>query len=123
MKSPILVCIALVAPWGLHGVAQELMPVPLPQIVNDGRGKPAQLRIEPGKWYLLELSGVGKEESARVSGSYLVDEEGKVRLHFLGQVRIGGLTIQEAERAIEKHFKKGGHYSRPRVRLKPDRKR
>lgn len=117
------VLIALGVLWGLQGFAGELIQERCPPVVGQGKDQPDQVRIEPESVYCLELLGVPEKERARVSGKYFVNKEGKIRLYKVGQIKLGGMAIREAEEAIEDHFKKDGIYPDPRVLLKPDKKR
>ncbi len=62
-------------------------------------------RISPGE--LLEIRVAGTLRGEPIEGIHLVEPSGKVALGLsYGKTEIKGLTLQEAETAIEKHLKK-----------------
>lgn len=60
---------------------------------------------------------VKEEEEA----DYLVDIHGNVKLPMIGEIRLDGLTIRQAEAVLQKDYEK--YYNKPFVRLKNNAKR
>lgn len=68
----------------------------------------------------LELRGVEPGEQAKVQGTYRVGESGVVMLPLLESgVRASGLTAEQLARSIERAYRDGGIYERPRVEVTP----
>ena len=62
----------------------------------------------------LGISVVGEEELTVVSR---VDAKGFVNLKFLGEVQVYGLTISEAQKAIETAYREGRYLRAPQVTI------
>jgi polysaccharide biosynthesis/export protein len=75
------------------------------------QGEPADIRIRPGDELYIRVSSSdenpanlageqGRVHDARLS-SYTVNEEGEIKLPFVGRIGVAGLTIEEASDTIE----------------------
>lgn len=61
--------------------------------------------LQPGTSLHISLSGVPVEDGHRVeSQSYTVGSDGSVTLPYIGQITIGGLSMSQAERVIERAY-------------------
>lgn len=88
------------------GVSQPKVSVSLAGWVSkwlDDPGMKAPYHIKP--LHLLHVSALG----APLTGDFLIEPSGKINLGpNYGRVAVGGLTLEEAQQAIEKHLKKLG---------------
>ena len=77
----------------------------------------AAVKIEPGNAIRLEIQKVAKAEKAKIDADYPVSAKGLINLPFVGTVKIEGLTIGEAEDAIEEAYKRMKIYENPAIKL------
>lgn len=74
-------------------------------------GEPGDIRIRPGDEVLIRINSAdevpaiftgeaGQRQDPRLM-TYIVNEQGKVRLPYIGMVNISGLTLEEAAEKIE----------------------
>lgn len=75
---------------------------------------PLAQRLTPG-----DRIGIKFFEEEQVSGSYLIDPAGTVTLPIVGAVKVSGLTLEEAQTAIEGVLG-NGYYTRPVVAVRVD---
>jgi polysaccharide export outer membrane protein len=67
------------------------------------------------------IEGGGGGGGSNISLSYLVENDGKVKLPVLGRVELKGLTIKEVEELLEEHYEK--YYIKPFVQVQVTNKR
>ena len=117
MKAIIVFTIAIFAPIALHGAADAPKGDLIIEVQPDGPDKPEVPRIVPGRKYTVEIQRVPRAERRKwICG---VTEVGWINLPFVDRIKIGGMTLREAERAIEDHYRKRGIYTKPRILLAP----
>jgi hypothetical protein len=58
--------------------------------------------IEPDDELRISVSGKRKKEWPRVSGKYVVNADGLIDMSPYGQVEVAGMTVQDAQSAVEK---------------------
>jgi protein involved in polysaccharide export with SLBB domain len=76
----------------------------------------AELKV--GDELRLTLRGVPEEDAAEVSGDYIVNERGEVRLPLLDQgVRAAGATELQLSERLEAAYRAAGIYRKPRVEV------
>lgn len=70
---------------------------------------------EPGNTLKLTIRGVPAEDAAQVSGNYQVSDGGTIRLPFVGNVKVLGLSSNRAGAVIEKAYRDAAIYQHPTV--------
>lgn len=68
----------------------------------------------------IRVAGVPDEDSAQLSATYTIDEDGDINLAYIGKVRIAGLTASAASRKIEAAYKTAEIFTRPNVTASVD---
>ena len=63
------------------------------------------VRVKKGMTYHLSVAAIPAKEAKRWDDDYAISDEGEILLPLIGNVRIGGLKLREAEKAIEKELK------------------
>jgi polysaccharide biosynthesis/export protein len=135
LKAFQLACIALlclaIAP---HALAQQSLPTAAPATTQgttpppesnassapspNQPAAPSSGGSEPdlviGVGDLLDISVYGAPDSAR---TVRVGKTGDVLLPMIGRVKLAGLTVESAERQIEKQLAAGGYYNQPQVTI------
>jgi protein involved in polysaccharide export with SLBB domain len=71
--------------------------------------------LRPGDTIELKIGGVPSNDTASVSGAYMIDGQGYVNMPNLGKVRIGGLTTGAAQGAIESGYRSHDIYTNPTI--------
>lgn len=92
-----------------HG-AEASPAVPAQPAAASAAGSDPDLVIGPGD--LLDISVYGAPDSAR---TVRVGKSGDVLLPMVGRIKIAGMTVEAAERAIAKQFAAGNYYNDPQV--------
>jgi protein involved in polysaccharide export with SLBB domain len=65
----------------------------------------------------IRIGSVPAEETAHVSGQYMVDSQGYVNLPHIGKVRASGSTPDQLQSAIESAYKSGEIYTNPTISI------
>jgi polysaccharide biosynthesis/export protein VpsN len=71
--------------------------------------------LRPGDTIELKIGGVPSNDTASVSGAYMIDGQGYVNMPNLGKVKIGGLTTGAAQGAIESGYRSHDIYTNPTI--------
>jgi protein involved in polysaccharide export with SLBB domain len=71
--------------------------------------------LRSGDTIELKLGGVPVAEQASVTGQYTIDGEGGINMPYIGKVRIGGLTPNAAQSAIQDTYRSRGIYTNPNI--------
>jgi len=74
--------------------------------------------IKAREHYKLSITGIPNAEKGRYDGIYPVIATGCINVPFAKQVQIMGLTVPQAEKAIEDALKGKGVYRDPHITLK-----
>jgi len=70
---------------------------------------------------LIDIASSANNSNLRFEVEYLVDPKGKCKLPLIGEVKLGGLTINEAQSFLEQSYSE--YYVKPFVTLKVSNKR
>jgi polysaccharide export outer membrane protein len=76
------------------------------------------IRLEVGKVYTKPQISADVAQLAlfqQIAGEHLVGPDGRVNLGVYGQVRVAGLTLQEATQAVEEHL--SGILNKPKIAI------
>jgi len=117
MKVSIFLAIAIFAPIALRGADDAPKKDLVLEVKPDRPDKPVVPRIVPGEKYTMEMKKVPKAEQNK--WICRVTKEGWIELPIGGSVKVGGMTLREAERAIEDNYIKREIYTHPRILIKP----
>ena len=71
--------------------------------------------IRPTDTIRLKADAIPKDDKEIISSDYRVDGSGSIRLPYLGNVAVGGLTAAEAAHLIEADYVSGGIFVHPAV--------
>ena len=81
----------------------------------------AQAKVSPGDTLNISIKGVPSEEQAQISGPYVVNGSGKLRLPYInGYINASGSTSTVARR-IELAYKSAKIYTTPTITIKSAR--
>jgi beta-lactamase regulating signal transducer with metallopeptidase domain/protein involved in polysaccharide export with SLBB domain len=99
-----------------RGLKQPLVSVSLAGWVTrwlDDPGLKAPYHVKP--LHLMKVRVSGTDPNQPLGGEFLIEPSGKINLGpSYGRVALGGLTLEEAQEAVEKHLKNLG-YRLPKV--------
>lgn len=77
----------------------------------------AQSKVSPGDTLNISIKGVPSEEQAQISGPYVVDGSGKIKLPYIkGYISASGSTSNVARR-VEAAYKAAQIYSTPTITI------
>jgi len=76
-------------------------------------GQSAVLR--PSDSIEIRLSGVPADFVSEVTSQYTVDDEGNLNLPYIPPVKVSGLSMSQAQAAIENQYRQAEIYSSPRI--------
>lgn len=79
-------------------------------------------KIKPGEQYRLSIQGIPVEEKMRFDGLYKVDSKGGITIPYVGRIQVEGMTIEEAETAMEDALMKREVYKLPDIKLEEFKK-
>jgi polysaccharide export outer membrane protein len=65
----------------------------------------------------IRLGGVPPEYIQEFSAQYTIDGEGYLNLPYINQVKVGGLSVRQAQVAIESKLKGGEIYTNPSITI------
>lgn len=81
--------------------------------ISTSFGQSAVLR--PNDSIEIRLSGVPADFVSEVTSQYTVDDEGNLNLPYLNPVKVAGLTMSQAQAAIENQYRQAEIYTSPRI--------
>jgi polysaccharide export outer membrane protein len=81
---------------------------------------PEQKKIVPYRIITNDRLGVHIFQEDDLGLTVRVDGKGDVNLNMVGEVHLAGMTLQEAQQAIEKAYFDGGYLRHPKVTLTPE---
>ena len=69
------------------------------------------IRLRPADPIYVRVGGIPSEDIAQISGSYIIDADGRINMPHVGKVGVAGKTQAEAQAAIEKAYAVSGVYA------------
>ena len=89
----------------------------LPLLLISARAAFAQATLRVGDSIEVRLSGVPVEDMSQFSALYTVDDSGGLNLPYIGQVKVAGLPINQAQVLIETKLKTEKIFTHPTVAI------
>jgi protein involved in polysaccharide export with SLBB domain len=90
-----------------------LMCIPV-SVAAEGNAAPT---LQPGGHYALTIRRIPNEEIRQFNGRYRVDLKGGITIPYAGRIQVGGLTVEEAQKAMEDSLMNKGIFRRPEIHL------
>lgn len=78
---------------------------------------PCLAQIVAGRGIEIRILGVPPEERGRIDGNYSVSSSGTVRMPFVGEVNLSGMSTNAAAAKLESVYKSAGIYSSPTFQI------
>ncbi len=72
-------------------------------------------KLKPTDTISLRISGVPQEDAVGISQNYLIADDGKFPLPYVGRIRASGLTPSELGMRVEQAYKSADIFTRPTV--------
>jgi protein involved in polysaccharide export with SLBB domain len=85
-------------------------------VAAEGNAAP---KLQPGEHCALTIRRIPNEEIRRFNGRYRVDLKGGITIPYAGRIQVEGLTIEEAQKAMEDSLMNKGIFRRPEIHLEP----
>lgn len=73
------------------------------------------LKVAPGNSLKLTFRGLPDAEAVQVNGNYKVDGAGTIRLPYVGNLNVAGMTANQAAKVVEDAYRRAAIYTRPTV--------
>lgn len=78
---------------------------------------PCLAQIVAGRGIEIRVLGIPPEERGRIDGTYSVSDAGSVRMPFVGEVNLAGMSTNAAAAKLEAVYKNAGIYSSPTFQI------
>lgn len=78
---------------------------------------PCLAQIVAGRGIEIRVLGIPAEERGRIDGNYSVSDAGSVRMPFVGEVNLAGMSTNDAAAKLESVYKSAGIYSSPTFQI------
>lgn len=78
---------------------------------------PSLAQIVAGRGIEIRVLGVPPEERGRIDGNYSVSANGTVRMPFVGEVSLAGLSTNAAAAKLDALYKNAGIYTSPSFQI------
>ncbi|TLD72808.1 hypothetical protein FEM03_01685 [Phragmitibacter flavus] len=107
----------------LFGMAQRIFLLALLglSLQNFASAQGTEPTLRSGDSIVLKLSGVPSEESALISYTYDISDQGTINLTHLGEVRAAGMRPSALQKSIENAYKSAEIYTNPTILISTSR--
>ncbi|MEN9991363.1 MAG: hypothetical protein RLZZ224_1065 [Verrucomicrobiota bacterium] len=78
---------------------------------------PCLAQIVAGRGIEIRVLGIPPEERGRIDGNYSVSATGTVRMPFVGEVNLSGMSTNAAAAKLESVYKNAGIYTSPTFQI------